>query len=117
MKQSILYALFSALITAAFITGAPAFGQTPTPGEVRTYVSVVETADLDVRTPEGERRLQQRLARAAREVCGTASDADVRGKNAVRQCRNDAIAHASQRRDELLAAAGRGAQIAVTAAR
>ena len=117
MKQSILYALFSALITAAFITGAPAFGQTPPASEARTHVSLVPTADLDLRTADGERRLHQRVARAAREVCGTASDADVQGKNAVRQCRGEAMARAFEQRDELLAAAERGAQIAVTAAR
>lgn len=114
MKQSLLYALFSALITAAFITGAPAFGQAPG-GE--THVSLVRTADLDLATSNGQRQLEQRLARAAREVCGTASDADLEGKNAVRNCRDDALARATSQRDQLLAAAERGAIIAVTATR
>ena len=61
MKQSILYALFSALITAVFITGAPAFGQTV--GETQTYVSLVRTADLDLGTNAGKRLLDQRVAR------------------------------------------------------
>lgn len=116
MKQSILYALFSALITAAFITGAPAFGQTPL-AEGETHVSLVRTADLDVGTKAGQQQLHQRIAQAAREVCGTASDADLRGKKDVRKCRGEAIARASSQGDALIAAAERGATIAVTATR
>ena len=115
MKQSILYALFSALITAVFITGAPAFGQTV--GETQTYVSLVRTADLDLGTNAGKRLLDQRVARAAREVCGVASDVDIEGKNDVRKCREDAIARATYERDEVRSAAARGAIIAVTATR
>ena len=50
MKQSFLYALFSAFIAAAFFTGAPAFGQAPPAGE--TNVSYVRTADHDLDSTE-----------------------------------------------------------------
>jgi UrcA family protein len=116
MKNAFFIALASAVLTAGAIKAAPAFGQTPA-GEAETYVSLVRTADLDLRTDGGQRQLNQRVARAAREVCGTASDADLRSKNAIRACREDAIARASSQRDEILAAVERGATIAVTATR
>ena len=116
MKQSILYALFSALLTALLLTATPAPAQSPA-SEVQTHVSLVRTADLDLGTQAGQRQLRQRLVQAAREVCGVASDADLKGKNQVRKCRDEAIARASLQRDELLAAAGRGAAIAVIATR
>lgn len=116
MKKPILIALASALITAGAIKAAPAFAQTaPLEGEVQ--VSLVRTADLDLRSEAGQRELDQRLARAAREVCGEASNADLVGQNDVRQCRDDVLAKAHAQRDQLFAAADRGAVIAITAAR
>lgn len=116
MRQSIVYALFSALLTALLITAAPAPAQTSA-GEAQTHVSLVATADLDLGTEAGQRQLRHRLARAAREVCGVASDADLRGKKEVRKCRSEAIARASEQSDALLAAAERGAAIAIAATR
>lgn len=116
MRQSILYALFSALLTALLLTATQAPAQSLAT-EVQTHVSLVRTADLDLATQAGQRKLRQRLARAARQVCGAASDSDLKGKKQVRKCRDAAIARASVQRDELLAAAGRGAAIAVIATR
>jgi UrcA family protein len=116
MKNAFFIALASALITAGAITAAPAFGQTPA-GEAQTHVSLVRTADLDLGSESGQRQFQRRLAQAAREVCGTASDADLAGKNDVRKCREAAVARASAQSDEVLAAARRGATLAVTATR
>ena len=45
------------------------------------------------------------------------SDADLRGKNEVRQCRDATLAQARARRDQLLAAARSGPAIAVIATR
>ena len=114
MKNPYLIALTAGLITAGVIKAAPAFAE-PVPAE--TYVSRVQTSDLDLSSASGTRVLHQRLALAAREVCGTASDADVAGKNDVRKCRDDALARATNDQASLLAAASRGVVIAVTASR
>lgn len=114
MKKAILIALASALITTGAIKAAPALAQEPA---TETNVSLVRTADLDLGSSQGQRKLDQRLANAAREVCGTASDVDVEGKNEVRKCRDETLAKAREQRNAVLAAAGRDGLIAVTAAR
>jgi UrcA family protein len=83
--------LLSFVITAGLIKGAPAVAE-PATGEVN--VSIVDTADLDLSTSAGKRALDHRLTIAARDVCGTASDVDLEGKNEVRQCRVDVLAKA-----------------------
>ena len=114
MKNAFTIALASALITTAVIKAAPALAETPA---VETNVSLVRTADLDLSSDAGRRMLDVRLARAAREVCGTASDVDLKGKNDVRQCRADVLAQARANRDAVLAATQNKGFIAVTAAR
>src|SRR5689334_8163972 len=114
MKNPFVIAIVSALITAGAIKAAPALAETPA---ANTYVSYVQTADLDLSSKAGQHQLEARIAQAAREVCGTPSDADLVGKNRVRDCRDEAIANATGRRDALLAAANRGAVLAVTASR
>lgn len=114
MKKAIYIALASALITTAAIKAAPALAEAPASN---VNVSLVRTADLDLGSSDGQRKLDQRLANAAREVCGTASDVDIEGKNDVRKCRDETLAKARGERDAVLAAAERGAFIAVTAAR
>ena len=113
MKKAITIALASALITTAAIKAAPAIAQEPAVTE--TNVSLVRTGDLDLGSEAGRRTLELRLARAAREVCGAASDADVVGRNEVRQCRDETIAKAKAQSDSRIAA--RGGVIAVTASR
>ena len=113
MKQSLLYATASALL----ITAAPAPAQTAG-NEARTHVSLVATADLDLTTQEGQRRLSQRVARAAREVCGDASDSDLTGKNKLRKCREEAIARGLEQSEAIMAAAEQQPEaVAVTASR
>jgi len=112
MKNAFVIALASALVTTAAIKAAPALAQVQAP--VETNVSQVRTADLDLSSEAGRRTLDRRLSRAAREVCGTASDADVEGKNAVRKCRDETLTKAKAQLDRRLA--DRGA-IAVTASR
>jgi UrcA family protein len=114
MKNAFTIALASALITTAAIKAAPALAETPA---VETNVSLVSTADLNLGSEAGRRQLDLRLARAAREVCGTASDADLQGKNEVRQCRVDVLVDARNKRDSVLAEARDKGFIAVTAAR
>ncbi len=113
MKKALYIALTSALITTAAIKAAPAFAQQP--GGTEPTISRVWTGDLDLKSKAGQHKLELRLARAAREVCGAASDADVVGKNEVRECRADTLAKARGQGKTL--AAARGEVIAVTAAR
>ncbi len=115
MKNPYLIALVSALITAAAIKAAPALAQEA--GAAETNVSLVRTADLDLGSASGQRTLDRRLANAAREVCGTASDVDIAGKNDVRECRDDTLAKARSQRDGILAARQEAPVIAVSAAR
>jgi UrcA family protein len=114
MKKSFYIALFSALLTAGLIKAAPAIAQTADQPEIA--VSLVRTADLNLTTESGQRQLDHRIANAAREVCGTASDVDVEGKNEVRKCRDETLARAQLQKASVLAA-DRGALIAVTASR
>ena len=108
--------LTSFAITTGVIKAAPALAETAAPASA-VNVSLVRTADLDLGSSAGKRKLDQRLANAAREVCGVASDADLEGKNDVRKCRDETIARAKAQREAVLAAAGRDATIAVTASR
>lgn len=91
MKKTLLIIAGSALATGLAIKAAPAFSQ-PTPSEIN--VSVVHTSDLDLSNRLDQRRLDRRLAIAAGEVCGEASDWDLKGQNEVRKCRQDALASA-----------------------
>lgn len=99
------------LIALALISTAAA----PAAAQPATAVSIVQTADLDLSSVAGREALDRRIARAAIEVCGSASDVDLEGKNAVRHCREEVIAKASTQREQLLAAVDRGAVIAIAA--
>ncbi len=103
--------LLSALITGAAIKAVPAFAE-PAVGNVN--ISVVNTGDLDLSTSAGKRALDQRLVIGAREVCGTASDVDLEGKNEVRACRAEALAKARAESEQL---ASRGSGTILVAAR
>jgi UrcA family protein len=115
MKNAFVLAITSAIITAGLIKAAPALAETPAVGQ--TSVSYVQTADLNLASEDGQRTLDRRLAQAAREVCGVPSDSDLVGQNKARECREEAVVRASSERDALLAAAKRGAVVAVTASR
>lgn len=104
MKKTLLIILGSALATSAAIKAAPAFSQ-PTVMPADTNVSIVRTADLDLLTAADQRRLDQRLVIAAGEVCGHASDADLKGQNDVRKCRKDVLSAARARASAIIAGA------------
>lgn len=112
MKNTMKIILASALITAGALRAAPALAETPL-ANMETRVSYVQTADLDLSSKSGQRTLDLRIAQAAREVCGTPSESDLVGQNNARECRQDVIARTSGERDALLAAADRGATIAI----
>lgn len=89
MKQALKIIAASFLATAAIWKAAPALAEAA-PQTIR----IVRTADLDLTSRSGARALDARLVQAAREVCGTASDVDLAGKNQVRACRQAVLADA-----------------------
>ena len=109
MKRALHIALASALVTTAAFPAAPALAAEPA-----TSLRHVRTADLDLGSEAGRRKLDQRLANAARELCGTASNLDVEGRNLVRRCRSETLARARAGR---VAATGTGGTLAVAANR
>ena len=112
--KAITIVLASALISGASIKAVPALAETNSP---EVAVSVVHTADLDLTNDAGKRQLDRRLSIAARDVCGTASDFDLEGKNEVRECRDLVLANAREKGEALIAQNRRGGSIAVVAAR
>ena len=70
-----------------------------------TVTSTVQTADLDLSSAKGQNALDHRLQRAAVEVCGIASPADLEGQNDVRKCRKDTVASLQAERDQRIAKA------------
>jgi UrcA family protein len=93
-------------MTKIFIATLLAFTVTPALAEPPvTVTSIVQTADLDLSSQAGQRALEHRLSLAAKEVCGTASDVDIAGKNDVRQCRAEVLASVAGDRDQRIAAA------------
>ena len=111
MRNTALFAL-AIIASAATITPTVASAFEP-----ETVTSVVRTADLDLSSAGGRQELDRRIVQAAREVCGSASDVDLEGKNGARQCREDVIASAASQREQLLAAARTGAPILFASAR
>ena len=101
-------ALTAFVISAGVIKGAPALAETAS----AQNVSIVRTADLDLTSKAGRNALDHRLVTAAYEVCGSASDVDLAGKNEVRACRADVLAKARADGQQL---ASRGAPILVAA--
>lgn len=73
--------------------------------------------DLDLRTEAGTKALDRRIWRAVVEVCGTAPDFDIAGKNDVRQCRRDTKRVASAQADVVVASATHDQPIRVSSIR
>ena len=93
-------------MTKLFLATLLAFSATPALAEPPVIAtSIVETADLDLSSQSGQRALDHRLNQAVKEVCGTASDVDVAGKNDVRRCRVETLASLASERDQRIAAA------------
>jgi UrcA family protein len=89
----------SALLTTAAIKAAPALAEPAAGPEVN--VSIVQSADLDLSTDAGRKSLDRRLVHAASDVCGTASDSDLVGKNRVVACRRSVLADARGKSEQL----------------
>lgn len=77
----------------------------------------VQHRDLDLSTEAGAKSLDRRIWRAVVEVCGTAPDYDLQGKNDVRQCRADTRQLASEQAEQVIADAARPQLIRVTSIR
>ena len=93
-------------MTKIFLASLLAFSATPALAQPPvTATSIVQTADLDLSSQAGQRALDHRLTQAVKEVCGTASPADLAGQNNIRQCRVDTLAKLSSDREERIAAA------------
>lgn len=73
--------------------------------------------DLDLRTAAGTKALDRRIWRAVVQVCGTAPEFDLAGKNNVRQCRRDTRTVASAQADLVVANASRDQLIQVSSIR
>jgi UrcA family protein len=98
------------IASAATITPAIA-------AEPATSASIVRTADLDLGSNAGQRTLEHRLSIAIVDACGTASNVDLAGQNAVRACRVDARAKVVAERDRLVELATRGSTSQIASAR
>jgi UrcA family protein len=93
-------------MTKIFIATLLSFTATPALAEPPVIAtSTVQTADLDLSSQAGQQALDRRLRVAVKEVCGTASDFDVEGKNDVRRCRVETLASLADERDQHIAAA------------
>ena len=79
------------LFLAAALCAAPAYAE-PAAADAPVRVGY---SDLDFRSPAGMAKLQRRIRTAVADACGTASDADLRGKNEARRCRADYLRAAS----------------------
>ncbi|WP_432767959.1 MAG: UrcA family protein [Sphingopyxis sp.] len=103
--------ILAALAAASF--GQPASAQTaPTNPSV-----TVAHKDLDLATAAGAKALDRRIWRAVVDVCGTAPDYDIEGKNEVRKCRRDTRRVASAQADVVVADAARDQPIRVSSIR
>lgn len=98
---------------AAVSIGQPVSAQT---APANPSVAVAHK-DLDLRTAAGTKALDRRIWRAVVEVCGTAPDFNIAGKNDVRQCRRDTRALASAQADVVVANASRDQPIQVSSIR
>ena len=70
------------LLSLAALAAALPAASAPPPATLR-----VATADLDLASAQGRTRLDRRLHRAARAVCGEPYGFDLAGQNAARRCR------------------------------
>ncbi len=94
------FLIFAAALSAV---AGPAIAAEPAAG-----IAIVSTADLDLGDDRDVRTLDRRLTIAIVEACGEASNVDLEGRNAVRDCRVDARAKVNVHRDRLVQLAQRG---------
>ena len=101
---SSLPAIAAAIAVPPLLSSLPLFATAIAAPPVIT-TTTVQTADLALSSQAGQRALDRRLSMAAKEVCGTASDANIAAKNDVRRCRAETLASVATHRDQQIAAA------------
>jgi UrcA family protein len=94
MKILLPLAAFAAALTAG-----------PASAQLAASARVVHYADLDLSSASGRHELDRRIGIAVREACGTASDADLHGRNLVQHCRVETRRAIAARHTAALAAA------------
>jgi UrcA family protein len=102
MKQTLKIIAVSGLAAAAVIKAVPAFAEQA----LAQNIAIVHTNDLDLSSAKGRAELDHRLVNAVNDVCGTASDFDLAGKNAVRACRINILARARATYEQLASREG-----------
>lgn len=95
MKSFILMAA----ITGALL-GAPAMAD---PSMSQLHAETVRTDDLDLGRTADVIKLNARVGRAIRSVCGTYSSTDLAGQNEVRRCRVNLRPNAAAETERLIA--------------
>ncbi|MDB5663034.1 MAG: UrcA family protein [Sphingomonas bacterium] len=101
------------LVAGAALAAAPAVAADF--GAARTMD--VRHGDLDLTSDQGAARLNQRIAVAARAVCGSFHPADLAAKGKALACRNETIARAAPQVELAIAEARGGRQYARNDAR
>jgi len=81
--------LLFAFAALAAATAAPAAASIAVPAGSR----IVSYADLDLNSPAGRARLEQRIGAAVRVICGEPLRGDLRNERAVRACRAATLAN------------------------
>jgi len=94
----------------AIAAAAAAFGAAPAPARDSAPAH-------DLATKAGQAALDRRLAFAVRDVCGSASDADLHGKNVVRRCLAQTARAVSARRDAALASTAAATSVRLASGR
>ncbi|WP_439568532.1 UrcA family protein [Sphingopyxis sp.] len=105
------------LLILAALAAAPVSQPALAQSAPATHSVAVQHRDLDLRTEAGAKSLDRRIWRAVVEVCGTAPDFDLKGKNDVRQCRADTRQLASAQAEQAIADVTRAQRIQVTSIR
>lgn len=114
LVKALSIGLAAAAITAVFGIGQVAQAQI-SPAPARTVA--IHYGDLDLASETGRSALGHRIRQAVGAACGEASSADLRGANAVLECRRDLTASLAGQRDAVLAAARSGGSPATLVAR
>ena len=109
LKTSLIF--IASILSAASVLGGAASPALAAPPEAQTRI--VSYADLDLGSAAGRARLEARIDRAVRAVCGRAAIKDLNALDQVLECRAESLADANAqlRRGEVLIAVARPGRI------